>query len=350
MKFKLKPDYFTERIPLGIRRKGDTFYFQLQHEVVGSERNRQMPFLEYDKITTSNFADIGSMAIRLLNRFNEISDFTTHELENMLANNDSGLLNQTNTDHLEFLGAKDLKERSLSYDMCNIEYCISENIYKFNIWWHKKGNINLISCDSSQGEKGVLTFDEPLEFTDYSDSEKLGEMIIEALDRSRKITDKAAGNPYPEKNIELLNGNKLTVSAPRDKHFVDEDDNGVCEVYQLYGYYPREDSEERSAAFSIGIAAELDCDMSDENIRNAWEKQNGKAEFFEVKSVEHGIFKFRAEMRNKNVHRISYLLQIDESELLDCTMELRKPNSRKKLDEKLTGLFEEFARGCKFKN
>ena len=32
-----------------------------------------------------------------------------------------------------------------------------------------------------------------------------------------------------------------------------------------------------------------------------------------------GYFKFRAEMKNKSVHRISYLLQIDESELLDCT-------------------------------
>lgn len=55
-------------------------------------------------------------------------------------------------------------------------------------------------------------------------------------------------------------------------------------------------------------------------------------------------------MKNKSVHRISYLLQIDESELLDCTMELRKPNSRKKLDEKLSALFEEFALRCRFKD
>ena len=350
MRFKLKPDYFTERIPLSIRRRGNTFYFQLQHEVVGPDRYRQMPFLEYDKITTSNFADIGSIAIRLLNRFHEISDFTIHGLENMLANNDSSLLNQTNFNHLEFLEAKDLKDCSLSYDMCNIEYCISENIYKFNIWWHKKGNVNLISCDSSQGEKGVLTFDEPLEFTDYPDSESLGRMIVEALDRSRKITDKVAGNPYPEKNIELLNESKLTVSAPRDKHFSDNDDYGVGELYQAYMYFPREDSEEASAAFYIGMAAELNGEINEEAIRRAWEKQNGKAEFFEVKAVEHGIFKLRAEMRNKSVHRISYLLEIADGDLLDCTMELRKPNSRKKLDEKLTALFEEFARQCKFKN
>lgn len=90
--------------------------------------------------------------------------------------------------------------------------------------------------------------------------------------------------------------------------------------------------------------------MSEDNIRKAWEKLHGKAEFFEVKSAEHGIYELRAEMRNKSVHRISYLLQIDESELLDCTMELHKPNSRKKLDEKLTEMFEEFARKCSFKD
>ena len=178
----------------------------------------------------------------------------------------------------------------------------------------------------------------------------LGKMIIEALDRSRQITDKVAGNPYPSKKVELINGAELNVSAPRDKHFTDNDDYGVGELYQAYMYLPREDSEEASAIFYIGIAAELDCDMSEDNIRRAWEKQNGKAEFFEIKPTEHGIWKLRAEMRNKSIHRISYLLQIDESELLDCTMELRKPNSRKKLDEKLSALFEEFVLRCKFKD
>lgn len=95
---------------------------------------------------------------------------------------------------------------------------------------------------------------------------------MEALERSRKIIDKAIGNPYPPKNIELLNESKLTVSAPRDKHFSDNDDYGVGELYQAYMYFTREDSEEASAAFYIGMAAELNCDMSEENIRRAWEK------------------------------------------------------------------------------
>ncbi|WP_337673959.1 hypothetical protein [Huintestinicola sp.] len=235
------------------------------------------------------------------------------------------------------------------YDSCSLYYNIFRKKYSFNIWWHKKGCQYPISCDSSQGEKGILTFDTPLEFTDHSDPEKLGKIIIEALDRSRKISDKVAGNPYPEKTIELLSGTTMIVSAPRDNHFSDCEDYGVGELYQAYLYFPKEGAEP-SAEFYLGIAAELDCDMSEDNIRKAWEEQYGKAEFFEVKSAEHGIYKLRAEMKNKSVHRISYLLQIDKSELLDCTMELHKPNTRKKLDEKLTEMFEEFARKCSFKD
>lgn len=345
MKFKWRPDYFTTRFPLNIYRNGNTYYFNIQHEVVGFNH---YAFLEYDKITTDNISEIGLTAQKLLNRFHEISDFTEDGLEEMLAENSSELKNSNNIKYLEFMDAKDPKKIESVYDRITIEYSIPNDKYTFIFWWYKKGSIG--NCSDSTGEPGILTFDTPLEFTDYSDPEKLGEMIIEALDRCRKITDRVAGNPYPEKDIELLNESKLTVSSPRDKHFSDYDDYGVGEMYQAYMYLPREDSEEASAAFYIGMAAELNCDMSEENIRRAWEKQNGKAELFEVKSVEHGIWGLRAEMRNKSVHRISYLLQIDESELLDCTMELRKPNSRKKLDEKLSALFEEFARGCKFKN
>ena len=46
----------------------------------------------------------------------------------------------------------------------------------------------------------------------------------------------------------------------------------------------------------------------------------------------------------KSVHQISSFEQIDESEVLDCTMELHKPNTRQNLDEKLTAMFNEFAR------
>lgn len=347
MKFKLRSN-FTTRIPLVIRRRNNVVYFQTQIDVASANGYSRSVYIEKCK-TEDNIKGVGMHAVKLLKRFEDIGDLSIAEFEELVGMDIEQYESISEEEaYLKFFGTKDYKDLERNYDHCSIGYNVVEKKYSFTLWWYKKGSIG--NCSYSTGEPGILTFDTPLEFTDYSDPEKLGEMIIEALDRCRKITDKVAGNPYPEKNIELANGSNLTISAPRDKHFTDEEDHGVCEVYQMYGYYPREDSEEASAVFYIGVAAELNGETDEENIRSAWEKQNGKAELFEIKSAEHGIFKFRAEMRNKSVHRISYLLQIDEVEMLDCTMELRKPNSRKKLDEKLTGLFEEFARQCKLKS
>lgn len=354
MKFKLKPTYFTERIPLCIYRKGNTIYFQLQHEIVRADGYRAGTFCEYDKITAANVSEIGVTAKNMLDRFHEISDFTPSGLEEMLrenCNNPFALKNSRSD--CEIIRGWDFDD--LTCDACTIKYFIYKNKYTFNIWWHKKSCKYGISCDSSLGEKGILMFDTPLEFTDYSDTEMLGQMIVEALDRSRKISDKAAGNPYPEKTVELANGSKLNVSAPRDKHFTDNDDYGVGELYQAYMYLPREDSEEASAVFYIGMASELNGEIAEENILKALEKQYGKAETFTFSEVEYGMFRYRAEMKNKKIHRIAYFTYLEKTEdsllpdTLDCVMELRKPNSRKKLDEKLMGLFEEFALGCSFK-
>ncbi len=349
-KFKLQ-SYFDNRIPLCIYRRNNVIYFQTQIEVARADGLRRKTYTEEKcKIDEHNIKEVGILADKLLKSFEDIGDLSIAEFKELVGMDIEQYesIPKDRDAFLKFYDAKDTKDLDRYYDSCSLYYNIFRKKYSFNIWWHKKGCQYPISCDSSQGEKGILTFDTPLEFTDHSDPEKLGKIIIEALDRSRKISDKVAGNPYPEKTIELLSGTTMIVSAPRDKHFSDCEDYGVGELHQAYLYFPKEGADS-SAEFYLGIAAELDCDMSEDNIRKAWEEQYGKAEFFEVKSAEHGIYKLRAEMKNKSVHRISYLLQIDESELLDCSMELHKPNSRKKLDEKLTEMFEEFARKCRFK-
>ena len=190
--------------------------------------------------------------------------------------------------------------------------------------------------------------DKPVILPNTASAVDIGNAVINAFKIIEEYKKSQKPDPYPPIEVELLSDQKVEISPPRDRHFTDVEDGGAAEIYRLYEYAPKEGADS-SAEFYLGIAAELDCDISEQNIRNAWENQHGKAEFFEVKPTEHGIFKLRAEMKNKSVHRISYLLQIDESELLDCTMELHKPNSRKKLDEKLTGMFEEFAMRCRFK-
>ena len=207
---------------------------------------------------------------------------------------------------------------------------------------------------SERDNKGYGGLDDPndpfrFKLPKEASEEEIGDAVIAALNHSDELEKAKKIDSYPPIEIQLLSDQKVEIYPPHDRHFTDMDDGGAAEIYRLFEYSPKEGAES-SANFYLGIAAELDCDMSEDNIRKAWEKLHGKAEFFEVKQAEHGIFRLRAEMKNKSVHRISYLLQIDESELLDCTMELHKPNSRKKLDEKLSALFEEFARQCKFKD
>ena len=353
-KFKLQ-SYFDNRIPLCIRRRNNIIYFQTQTEIARDDGLRHKTFSEAKyKTNEHNIKEVGMIAHKLLKKFEDTGDLSISEYEDLIAQNidqDEKNFKEDGVPFLIFHNAKDWKDLERNYDFCSLDYDIFRKKYSFRFWWLKRhgGGYYQDCSENSLGEPGVLTFDTPLEFTDHSDPEKLGEMIIEALDRSRKIGEKVSGNYHPPKIIELAGGSEIIVEAPRDRHFTDDDDYGVCEVYQVYGYYPREDCEEASAVFYIGMAAELDGEINEDKILSAWEKQNGKAEFFEVKAAEHGIFKFRAEMRNKKVHRIPYLSQIADCDLLDCTMELRKPNSRKKLDEKLSGLFEDFAWKCRFK-
>ena len=202
--------------------------------------------------------------------------------------------------------------------------------------------------EDEQGIYSVYNWveDKPVMLPSTALAVDIGNAVVNAFSIAAEYKKAKKPDPYPPVEIELLSDKTVIIFPPRDRHFTDCDDCGAAELYKAYGYCPKEGADS-SAEFYLGIAAELDCDMSGENIRRAWEELHGKSEFFEVKPTEYGIWGLRAEMKNKSVHRISYLLQIDESELLDCTMELRKPNSRKKLDEKLSVLFEEFAGKCR---
>lgn len=178
-------------------------------------------------------------------------------------------------------------------------------------------------------------------------AEEIGQAVIDVFKAAEEYyNDKPAYDPYPTKSIELLDGSMLTVKHPSDKHFSDYEDCGAGEIYQCYSYLPKEDAES-SADFFVGIAAELGCDLSPENIRSSWEDVYGKADIFEIQEVDYGIFSLRVEMRNKKTHKISYLLQMGEDLLLECGMDVHQPNRRKKLDERLVELFGEFALSCK---
>ena len=155
-----------------------------------------------------------------------------------------------------------------------------------------------------------------------------------------------APDPYPRKEVELLDNTVLSFRPPCDRHFEDAGDFGVGEIYQGYSYLPREDAEP-SAEFFLGIAPEIDCNLEPGNVKECWERTYGTAEDFKMQEVSKGIYTHYAEMKNKSVYKTSYFLQHGDDLILECGMMLHMPNRRKKLEEKLIPLFEEFAANCK---
>lgn len=186
-----------------------------------------------------------------------------------------------------------------------------------------------------------ISFDEPLEFDDNVTPERLGEMILEAFDRSRKMAEQMSGEFCPAKRIELLDETIIEVTSPKDKHFIDCDDAGVGELYQLYSYIAKEGANS-SADFMLTVAPELYEALNCDNIRSTLIEAFGATDDLTVTETQYGIYQYRAEMTNKKMYRIAYFTSCKDGLVLECCMEVVNPSKKKKLIEKLPTLFEEF--------
>lgn len=234
----------------------------------------------------------------------------------------------------------------------NTKYKSEVSFWKNNLLTRIKvfedGHYLIYSMKRSEKRKGRYSeIIKEISLLPDASSEEIGKAVLstfEALEDYYKNNKEQTD--YLTKNIELLDGSVLTIKQPRDKNFKDYEDGHAAEIYQCYCYLPKEGAES-SAEFFVGIASELECNLNAGEIRSSWEKFYGKADFFEIHKVDYGIFKLRIEMKNKDTHKISYILQMEEDLLLECGMEVHQPNRRKKLDEKLVELFKEFTLECK---
>lgn len=172
----------------------------------------------------------------------------------------------------------------------------------------------------------------------------IGQAVIDVFESVENYSHVTVEDSY--QTIQLLDDSQMILKIPDDNNFVDSEDSGAAEIYQCYSYIPK-NSDASIAEFYLGMASELDCNLSSDNICNCWMELNGKADILNIENVEYGIFRVRAEMKNKSVHKISYFLQMADDLLLECSMEVYQPNKRKKTDEKLSILFEQFALSCK---
>ena len=341
---------FKRRIPLSIKRRGRIIFFMMQYDVMENYNARIGYYYEYFKIEEEKgILEIGQLAHRLLQRFQEHPEFTKEEVERETGMSWERYHEREYEDEQSFIGWKDENDRELGYVQSIIKYTIATNQYFIELCWpHFKGRGYWMDFSPASGEPGILTFPDNFEFDDTIAPEALGKMLLEALDRSRRLAEAASGNHYPVKDVTLLDESILTVQMPKDRHFADAEDMSVAEVYQAYEYISREGAAP-AACFYIGIGAELDCKLEAGHIRSVWESRYGAAEQFEVKEAACGLFTLCAELKNKKVHRMSYFLQQEENLLLECAMELSTPEKRRKLGETLPELFERFARECRRK-
>ena len=310
MKFKIQNN---EKIPLTIRKKENSIKFQCQHEVAAKDGSFLGVCVDFFAMEYNNSVEeIGKKVSVLLNKFHEYADFTKEDVYNLKHMAWEEYEKIRGQEIRTYFGVKDSKEMMTEYQVCTIDYNIAQKRYYFVCHWFNKRQ-KCFESSGSTGKPGLLTFDTPLEFDSSISPEALGRMTLEAFDRCQQLRDAAAGNKFPKKQLTLLDETMLEVQMPRDKHFSDSEDMGAGELYQVYEYFPKEDSEDAQAHFFLGIGAELDCDLSEEHILAAWEKYHGKAEFFEIQEVKHGIYSLRAELRNKNVHKVSYFMPQNET-------------------------------------
>lgn len=220
-----------------------------------------------------------------------------------------------------------------------------QNNYYANVEQFEDGHYEIFSIKKSKTQKGGYEgIEKKIILPQYSTACEIGIAVIQIFKDLEEVDSEHQEVSFL--NLELSDKSTMSFTIPKDIHFIDSQDSGSAEIYQCYSYIPK-NGDKSIAELYLGMASELDCNLSPENIRNCWIEINGKTDKLEVKNVEYGIFHVRAEMKNKSVHKISYFLQITDNLLLECGMEVHQPNKRKKTDEKLSDLFEQFALSCK---
>ena len=349
MNWKLNED-FTNRIPLALMERDGVLYLQSQIEVAREDGLCYEIYCIFDSVAISLIEEVGKLVMEALRRFEDYSDLTIEQFHDITHMSQEEYKKRENETRFKVTKARNDEDLRVSYICSSIKYNINTQKYSFVLEWvdlHRKGHYTEFS--PSNGDKKIATFDTLLEFyLEDMTPEKMGKMVLEALERSEKMGNIVNRKRMARKEITLLDESILSIPIPLGRHFADEEDGRVGEIYQLYSYYPDDYAQEPVALYYLGIAAELSCDLKLENIRSVWEELYGKSEQFEMTEEGKGIFSLRVEMRNKKHHRISYLLEMEEDLLLECTMDVMQPNRRKKADAKLTTQFEKFAKGCRF--
>ena len=243
---------------------------------------------------------------------------------------DSILSNATN--------CKTYKEFEKSFLLCTVIYYEDGSYVIYPSGYNEKR----IKYPAQENEISL-----PAESTD----ELIGQAIIKSFaDMDYFYSKKRATRAKTiQQHFATLSDLKVSFEIPQDDRYTDEEDYGAAEIYQGYSYRESEDDEESVSDMYFGIAAELNCDLSSDNVLSVFEKEYGKAVQYDYSSTEHEIFEFRAEITGEKTHRIIYLKQMDSEELLSCELTIDTKRAGKRLCGKLIKNFEKLVASCKIR-
>lgn len=194
------------RIPLFLRKRNNVVYFQMQVEVAREDGLCAGRYFEYDKASIdAGLNEIGTAAKKLISRFQELSDLDLSEFQALTGTDMASYRIQDSENCLKAMEVKTEKELDDSFIECDIHYDIKMDHYFFTLCWtYKEGRKKWNDSSYSTGKQGIFTFKEPLEFDEDVASEHLGEMILEAFDRSRKMAEVMSSGTLPAKEIDCV--------------------------------------------------------------------------------------------------------------------------------------------------
>jgi len=216
---------------------------------------------------------------------------------------------------------------------------------------HEDGRIVVSQTRKLDNNKGYGGDDNTLIHLNNSSSvEDIGNEVIKSFAEMKSFYEnyKSVKPEIPRFEFETLSDMKISFKIPQGDGYTDEEDYSSSEIYQGYSYSKSEEDDEPVGHMYFSIAAELNCDLSSENVLNVFEEEYGAATQYEYIECENSIFKYRAEIIGKNIHRILYLRQIDENELLSCELTVNTKKSGKRLDKKMNKDFESLVKSCKY--
>lgn len=184
-----------------------------------------------------------------------------------------------------------------------------------------------------------------------STAEDIGATILSRFALMEDFYNALKGKPpaLPRASFQTLSDSMVSFEEPQGDNYTDGQDYHAAEIYQGYSY-SKEGAEESIADLYFGIAPELECDISPENIQRVYQSRYGQDAQIVIEEISHPVFTLRVEAIGKIIHHIAYLRQIDDTELLSCELEVKIKPAGKRIYAKVLKDYERMVKNCRLES